>query len=164
MENISFDQKADNLVREFFEFTQSADFKQPKKSIFNVNYDIRESLEGVEVDMRDRLRILQVEMNRSPTLKIFVQDIINFVLFKFFASEHDINLVMEEYFATRHVRKKVKNQPTTSNLTAENRNLVNELCSQIKSHLFKQKLNPNDICLRYFVDFLLTKFIKEYYI
>ncbi len=164
MEKTTFDLKADQLVVEFFDYTQSSEFKQLRKAIFNVNYDVKGLLETVELDIRDRLRILQSEMGRSQTLKISMQDLINFILYRFFKSEIVLDNLISEYLNSRQQRKKVKNQPTTSNLTAENRDLVNELCAQIKVKLHQRNINHREICLRFFVDYLLTKFIKEYYI
>jgi hypothetical protein len=161
---MTFDQKANTLVREYFEFLKTEEYKIPKTVHYHINYDVRQAIAGVEIDMRDRLQKLQAKNGVIPKLKIQDSDIIHYALRNFLNQEHNIEDLVEDFIAVNTHRSNIKTMPSYSRMAKDVHERVLITVECIQTRFIARGINSRKISLKSFVEYVLTKFIHQYYV
>jgi hypothetical protein len=151
-----YESELDELVLDFIKFSKSKKYAHQYNCSIHINYDVRQALEKIEVELRERIKAIE----GKKIIRIPVQLIIGYLLDCFLkdSEEFDISAIVKEYSTKRRIRSEVKVEICSSKLSLGLKKELDKIYFNVSDQIKpKKKIN-----IRYFIDYILVGYLEEF--
>ncbi len=151
-----YESELDELVLDFNKFSNSKKYLHQYNCSIHINYDVRQALEKIEVELRERVKSIE----GKKIIRIPIQLLIGYLIDRFLADveENDLTTIVKEYYIFRRNRSEIIIEMCSSKLSL---GLKTEL-DKIYLLVSDQVKPKNRINLRFFIDYILVGYLEDF--